>query len=62
MMMVYICTRFHENILEGIKVIEYTIFIAKISKGHNSLKTVGGVMVLFLCKWFDGGLYLNKVS
>ena len=31
------------------------IFI-KISKGHNSVKNVGGVMVLFLCTLSDGGL------
>ena len=37
------------------------IFIAKISKGHNSLKNLGGVMVIFLCILSDGGLYLNKV-
>ena len=42
-MMVYICTKFHENILDGIKVTEQTHF----SKGHNSLKNVGGVTVLF---------------
>ena len=34
--MVYICTEFHENILDGIK--EDAIFIAKISRGHNSVK------------------------
>ena len=36
--MVYICTKFHEHILEGIKVIEQTHFSKeKISKGHNSV-------------------------
>ena len=38
------------------------IFNAKISKWHNSVKNVGGVTVLFLCKLSDGGLHLNKVS
>ena len=38
------------------------IFIAKISKGHNYVKNVGGVMVLVLCTSSDNGLYLNKVS
>ena len=33
------------------------ILIAKISNGHNSVKNVGGVMVLFLCTLSDGGLY-----
>ena len=37
------------------------IFIAKVSKGHNSVKNVGGVMVLFLCTSSDSGLYLNQV-
>ena len=31
------------------------IFIGKISKGHNSVKNVGGVMVLFLCTWSNNG-------
>ena len=34
-----------------------TIFIAKLSKGHNSVKNVGRVTVLFLCTSSDGGLY-----
>ena len=36
--------------------------IRKISKGHNSVKNVGGVSVLVLCTLSDGGLYLYKVS
>ena len=39
-----------------------TIFIGKISKGHNSIKNVGRVTVLYLCTSSDGGLYLYKVS
>ena len=62
-MMVYICTMFHENILDGMKVIEQTrFFIAKISKGHNSVKNVGGVTNLILCISSDDGLYFYKVS
>ena len=62
-MMVYICTRYQENILDGMKVIEWTqFFIGKISKGHNSLKNVGRVTVLVLCTSSDDGLYLYKVS
>ena len=38
-----------------------TIFIGKISKGHNSVKYVGGITVLVLCTSSDGGLYFNKV-
>ena len=48
LMMVYICTKFHENILDGYRA--NTIYIAKISKGHNSVENVVGVTVLFLCK------------
>ena len=39
-----------------------TIFIAKVSKGYNSVKNVGGVTVLILCTWPDSGLYFYKVS
>ena len=52
-MVVYIFTKFYENILDSITVIERSmIFIGKISKG--------GVKVLFLSTLSDGGLYLYK--
>ena len=38
------------------------IFIRKVSKGHNSVKNVDEVKVLFLCTSSDSGLYLYKVS
>ena len=38
------------------------IFIAKISKEHNSVKNVGRVTVLFLYTSSDSGLYFYKVS
>ena len=38
------------------------IFIANISKGHNSVKNIDGVTVFFLCTLPDGGLYIYKVS
>ena len=38
------------------------IFKPKISKGHNSVKTVCGVRVLVLCTPSDGGLYMYKIS
>ena len=38
------------------------IFIGKISKGHNSVKNVDGVTILFLCTSSDDGLYLYKDS
>ena len=37
-------------------------FIAKISKGHNSVKNIGRVTVLVLCTSSDDGSYLYKVS
>ena len=36
----------------------YTIHIGKNSKGHNSVKNVGGVTIHFLCTSSDNGLYL----
>ena len=42
MVMLYICAKFHEIILNGIKVIERTVSIWKITKGDYSAKTVGG--------------------
>ena len=39
-----------------------TISIPKISKGNNSAKNVGGVMVVNLCTSSDHGLYLYQVS
>ena len=36
--------------------------MGKILKGQNSVKNVGGVMVLVFCTWSDDGLYLYKVS
>ena len=39
-----------------------TIFMRKISKGHNSVKNVGGESVLVLCTSSDDGLYSYQVS
>ena len=62
-MMVYICTKFHENGLEDIKVIEQTQFSKeKFQSGTIPYKKVGGVTVLVICTLSDGGLYLYKVS
>ena len=48
--MLYICTEFHENISKGFRVTELTQFlIYKFSKGHHSIKNIGGIMVLVLC-------------
>ena len=38
------------------------IFIGRISKGHNSVKNVGAVTILFLHTSSDDGLHLYKVS
>ena len=62
-MMIYICSKFHENITGDLRVIERTQFsIVKFSKGHNFVKNVGGVTVLVLCTSFDNALYLYQVS
>ena len=59
--LVYICTKFHENILDGISYRAETILKGKTSKGNNSMKKGDGVTVIFLCTSSNGGLYLNKV-
>ena len=65
-MMVYICTKFHENILNGISVMEQTQRVNgrrdKTTFKGNSVENVDGVTVLFLCTSSDGGLYFYKVS
>ena len=61
--MLYVCTKFHENISKSFRVTELThFFISKFSNGHDSVKNVGGVMVLVLCLLSDDALYLYKVS
>ena len=55
-MMFYICTKFHENISKGFRVIR------KFSKGHNTVKNVGGVPVFVLCiASSDDVLYLYQI-
>ena len=39
-----------------------TISIVKFSKGNNSVKNVGRVMVLILCTLSDDALYLYTIS
>ena len=59
LIMYYICTKFRENISEGLRVTDRTRFPNKIFlKGH---KSVSGVMVLNLCTSSDNALYLYKV-
>ena len=63
LMLLYICINFHENISECFRAIERLLFpYAGFSKGHNSAKTVGRVMVLVLCISSDLALYLYQVS
>ena len=62
-MLLYICIKFHENISKGFRATEGLLFPKSgFSKGHNSVKTVGRVMVLVLCILSDLALYLYKVS
>ena len=61
--MLYICTKCHENISKGFKVMEGLDFqYSKFSKGHNSVKNVGRSMILALCISSNHALYLYKVS
>ena len=57
-MMLYICTKFCENISTVFKVIELTLFQNEIFKGHNSLENVGRVMLLNFCRSSYDALYL----
>ena len=60
--MLYICAKFHESILNGIKVIEQTQFLyEKVTKGNNSTKNVGGVTVVYLCTLSGHALYFYQV-
>ena len=36
--------------------------MGKITRGHNSVKNVGGVMIFVFCTSSDDGSCLNKVS
>ena len=56
--MLYICAKFHEIILNGIKVIEQTRF----TKRNNFAKNVVGVNIVNLCMSSGHALYLCQVS
>ena len=50
LVMLYICAKFHEIILNSIKVIEQTRFLyGKLQRGIIPQKNVGGVTVPYLC-------------
>ena len=59
--MLYISTKFDEIISNGIKFVERTRFVTKISKGNNSAKDVGGVTVVNLCTLPDHAFYFYQV-
>ena len=62
-MLLYICAKFHDNILDGIKVGQVDkISSRKISKGHNSANILDGVTVFILYTSSDIGLLLYLVS
>ena len=62
LVMFYICAKFREIILNGIKVIERTQFLyEKITKGNNAAKTVDGVTVVILCTLSCHVLYFYLV-
>ena len=60
-MMLYICTKFQENISKGFTVTADVICIMKFTKEHNSVKSVDGVIVPVLCTSSDNALYLYQV-
>ena len=62
LVMLYICAKFHEIILNGIKVIERTRFLyRKLQKGIIPQKNVGGVTVVYLCTLSGHALYFYQV-
>ena len=62
-MVVYIFTKFHENILAGFKAIEQTQFsYEKFQMAIIPPKNLGGVSVLILCTSSDDDSYLYQDS
>ena len=60
--MLYICAKFHEIILNGIKVIELTRFLyGKLQRGIIAQKNVGGVTVVDLCTLSGHAIYFYQV-
>ena len=52
--MLYICTKFHENISKGFRVTELTqSLISKFSKWHHSVENIGGLLILVLNTFSD---------
>ena len=62
LVMLYICAKFHEIILNGIKVIERTRFLyGKLQRGIIPQKNVEGVTVVYLCTSSGHALYFYQV-
>ena len=62
LVMLYICAKFHEIILNGIKVKEWTRFLyEKLQRGIIPQKNVGGVTVGHLCTLSGHALYFYQV-
>ena len=63
LVMFYICAKFHEIILNGIKDIERTRFLyGKLQRGIILQKNVVGATVVNLCMSSGHALYLCQVS
>ena len=62
LVMHYICAKFHEIILNSIKVIEPTRFLyGKFQRGIIPQKNVGGVTVVELCTLSGHALYFYQI-
>ena len=62
LVMLYICAKFREIILNGIKVIERTRFLyGKLQRGIIPQKHLGGVTVVNLCTLSGHALYFHQV-
>ena len=62
LVMLYICAKFHEIILNGIKVKEWTRFLyEKLQRGIIPQKNVGGVTVVHLCTLSGHALFFYQV-
>ena len=62
LVMLYICAKFNEIILNGIEVIEWTRFLfGKLQRGNNSAQNVGGVTVVYLCTSSGHAIYFYQV-
>ena len=62
LVMLYISMNFCEIISNGIKVIEWTLFLyGKLQRGIITQKNVGGVIVVNLCKSSGQALYFLQV-